>query len=76
MPRSDSRNSLRLNRRQALLSASAGVAALTSAGCNSDAKTVSTAGASCITPRLAVAKTQYGKVRGYVEATDKFFIVK
>ncbi len=49
---------------------------LTSAECNSDAKTVSTAGASCITPRLAVAKTQYGKVRGYVEATDKFFIVK
>ncbi len=67
MPRSDSRNSLRLNRRQALLSASAGVAALTSAGCNSDAKTVSTAGASCSTPRSAVANTQYGKVRGYVE---------
>ena len=67
MPRSDSENSLALNRRQALLSASAGVAALAGAASNSDAKTVNAAGASCSTPRSAVANTQYGKVRGYVE---------
>src|SRR3954453_21176583 len=67
MPKSDSENSLRFNRRQALLSASAGVAALAGGASRSDAKTANTAGASCSTPRSAVAKTQFGKVRGYVE---------
>ena len=55
------------NRRQALLSATAGVAALTGAASSSDVRTANAAGASCSTPRSAVAKTQYGKVRGYVE---------
>jgi len=65
MPNSE--NSLRFNRRRALLSASAGLAALAGTASSSDAKTASAAGASCDTPRSAVAKTQYGKVRGYVE---------
>src|SRR3954447_11172053 len=60
-------NGLGFNRRQALLSATAGVAALTGAASSSDVTTAHAAGASCSTPRLAVAKTQYGKVRGYVE---------
>jgi para-nitrobenzyl esterase len=63
-----------LNRRQALLlSATAGVAALTGASCStSDTQTAAPPApaatpASCSTPRTAVATTQYGKVRGYVE---------
>src|ERR1041385_7325456 len=51
MSKSHSESNLGFNRREALLSATASVAA----------------GASCSTPRSAVAKTQYGKVRGYVE---------
>src|SRR6266496_1792375 len=48
-------------------SATSGVVALTGASSSSEVKAATTAGASCITPRSAVAKTQYGKVRGYVE---------
>src|SRR3954454_21020011 len=59
-------NGLGFNRRQALLSATAGVAALTGAASTSDVTTAHAAGASCTTPRSAVAKTQYGKIRGYV----------
>ena len=67
MSKSDSENSLGLSRRQALLSATAGVAAVAATASSSDVATVKAAGASCSTPRSAVAKTQYGKVRGYVE---------
>ena len=55
-----------LNRR-ALLSATAGMAAATGAATPSEAKAATTAGATCSTPRSAVAKTQYGKVRGYID---------
>jgi para-nitrobenzyl esterase len=55
------------NRRQALLSATSGVVALTGATSSSEVKAATNAAASCSTPRSAVAKTQYGKVRGYVE---------
>src|ERR1039457_4755360 len=67
MSKSDSENSLGFSRRQALLSATAGVAAVAATASSSDVTTVKAAGASCSTPRSAVAKTQYGKARGYVE---------
>src|SRR5512141_2570751 len=67
MSKSNSGTNLGFNRRQALLSATAGVAALTGAASRSDVRTVQAAGASCSTPRSAVAKTQYGKVRGYID---------
>jgi para-nitrobenzyl esterase len=66
------KNSTKLNRRQALLlSATAGAAALAGTACdpggNNNSAATKTAAASCSTPRAAVANTQYGKVRGYVE---------
>jgi para-nitrobenzyl esterase len=72
---SSSEDGAKLNRRQALLlSASAGVAALAGAACSTPESTQTAApaapaapAASCSTPRSAVATTQYGKVRGYVE---------
>jgi para-nitrobenzyl esterase len=69
---SNQENSTKLNRRQALLlSATAGASALVGTACgsggNSNTAESRTATASCSTPRTAVAKTQYGKVRGYVE---------
>ena len=71
MPNSDSEHRNHLTRRQALLlSAAAGVgAALTGTARASDS--IKTAahqepGEGC-TPRSAVAKTQYGKVRGFVD---------
>lgn len=67
MSKSNSESSLGFNRRDALLSATASVAAVAAAASSSDVGTVQAAGASCSTPRSAVAKTQYGKVRGYVE---------
>ena len=67
MSKSNSESSLVFNRREALLSATATVAAVAAAASSSDVTTVQAAGASCSTPRSAVAKTQYGKVRGYVE---------
>jgi para-nitrobenzyl esterase len=70
--KSNWKNGTKLNRRQALLlSATAGAAALTGTACSSGGKSnpaaTKTAAASCSTPRTAVANTQYGKVRGYVE---------
>jgi para-nitrobenzyl esterase len=72
-------NSSKLNRRQALLlSATAGAAALAGTACgsggNSDTAASKAAAASCSTPRTAVADTQYGKVRGYVD--DSVFTFK
>jgi para-nitrobenzyl esterase len=70
--KSNSENSTKLNRRQALLlSATAGVAALAGTSCGSGGSKNMAASqsptASCSTPRSAVAGTQYGKVRGYIE---------
>jgi para-nitrobenzyl esterase len=68
----NSGNCAKFNRRQALLlSATAGAAALAGTACGSGGGTNTAesqaATATCATPRTAVAKTQYGKVRGYVE---------
>src|SRR4051812_16859069 len=67
MSKSNLENGLGFNRREALLSATTGVAAVAALASGSDVRSVQAAGASCSTPRSAVAKTQYGKVRGYVE---------
>lgn len=69
---SNSKSSSKLNRREALLlSATAGAAVLAGASCSSSGNTHTgaskAAAASCSTPRTAIANTQYGKVRGYVE---------
>lgn len=53
------------NRRRALWSATASVAAATAA--TGAAQPAPSAGPTCRTPPTAVAKTQYGKVRGYVD---------
>lgn len=66
MSKSNSEKLSGFNRRRALLSATTGMAALA----GSDAKAAPAAaggGSSCSTPKSAVAKTQYGKVRGYVD---------
>jgi para-nitrobenzyl esterase len=62
---SSSRKGLRFDRRQVMLSAASGIAGLTGSAAAANAATA--AGPSCSTPRSAVAKTQYGKVRGYVD---------
>jgi len=67
MSNSNEESSLGFNRRQVLLSATATVVAVGAAASSSEVGTVQAAGASCSTPRSAVAKTQYGKVRGYVD---------
>ena len=72
MPKSKSENHKTLNRRQALLlPAAAGFEAALAlpAHASDSTKTAAhqTSGV-CTTPRSAVAKTQYGKVRGYVDA--------
>ena len=63
---SNSNNAHGFNRRQAILSATTGVAALSGAP-SSKVNAATAAGASCSTPRSAIAKTQYGKVRGYID---------
>ncbi len=69
MPNSDSVNGNKLSRRQALmLSATAGIgAALTGTARASDSTKTAAhqERGNCSTPRSAVAKTQYGKVRGF-----------
>src|ERR1039458_701940 len=71
MPNSQSLNRNQISRRQALLlSATAGIgAALTGTASASDSiKTaVHQEPGTCSTPRKAVADTQYGKVRGFVD---------
>jgi para-nitrobenzyl esterase len=67
MSNSDLKDSFGFSRRQALVSATVGVAAVAATASSADVSTVKAAGASCSTPRSAVAKTQYGKVRGYIE---------
>lgn len=67
MSKPQSQKPLGFNRRQALLSATAGVAAGAGSASGADLATVQAARASCSTPRSAVARTQYGKVRGYLD---------
>ena len=71
MSKSNSENHTRLNRRQVLLlpaTAGVGAALALSAKASDSTKTAAhQAAGGCSTPRSAVAKTQYGKVRGYVE---------
>jgi para-nitrobenzyl esterase len=72
MSKSNSENNTKLNRRQALLlPATAGLsAALTgpASGADSTKTAVHQYPGGCSTPRSAVAKTQYGKVRGFLDA--------
>lgn len=71
MSNSDYANGNKLTRRQALLlSATAGVGAVltgTARAADSTTTPVNREAGTCSTPRSAVANTQYGKVRGYVE---------
>ena len=70
MPDSPRRNRPALNRRQLLqLSSAIGAGAMLpgSAAASVRGPAATATGATCSTPRTAVAKTQYGKVRGYVE---------
>ena len=71
MPNSDSNNSNKLSRRQALLlPATAGLsaaAAVTAQASDSVKTAVHQGPGNCSTPRSAVANTKYGKVRGYVD---------
>jgi para-nitrobenzyl esterase len=68
MFKSDSDNRDKLNRRQALLLPAAAGLAVAPATAAQTAKTqLQPAGGTVSTPRSAVAKTQYGKVRGYVD---------
>ena len=71
MSKSNSKNHITLNRRQALLlSATAGVGAAWSAPLRALDSTKTAAHqepGNCTTPRSAVANTQYGKVRGYLD---------
>ena len=72
MPKSNSENHKTLNRRQALLlPAAAGIEAALALPAHASDSTKTAAHQApgvCATPRSAVAKTQYGKVRGYVDA--------
>ncbi len=72
MPKSKSEDHQTLNRRQALLlPAAAGIEAALAPPANASDSTKTAAHQApgvCATPRSAVAKTQYGKVRGYVDA--------
>src|SRR5690349_488491 len=75
MPDSQHGNRSTLNRRQLLqLTSAAGAAAILPRSSDAAERGPSTrssgpaaAAATCSTPRTAVAKTQYGKVRGYIE---------
>ncbi len=70
MSQSNSGRKTQLNRREALLLPAAGMGALAIPATAADStKTAAhSAPGGCSTPRSAVAKTQYGKVRGFVEA--------
>jgi para-nitrobenzyl esterase len=69
MPKSNSENRTKLNRRQALLlPATAGMSTALSNASDSTKTAAHQQPGGCSTPRSAVAKTQYGRVRGYVDA--------
>src|SRR5438046_1107472 len=77
MSNSDRENRNKMNRRQALLLSAAGMgAALTGTARASDStKTaVHQVAGNCSTPSSAAAKTQYGKVRGFLD--DDVFTFK
>src|SRR5947209_1801460 len=69
MAKPDSEDRLRMNRRQWFLPTTAGLGAVLASRANAS-DSVKTAAhqdpGDCSTPRSAVAKTQYGKVRGFV----------
>lgn len=65
MSESKSGNRMNVDRRQVLLLPAAGLGAAMATPAKA-AKATSQDSSSCSTPRSAVAKTQYGKVRGYV----------
>jgi len=70
MSNSDSGNRNMLSRRHALLLSAAGVGAMLTGNAhafNSSKTAARQEPGGCSTPRSAIAKTQYGKVRGYVE---------
>ena len=69
MSNSTSGDPLKINRRRALLLPAAGMGALALPAEASDSTKTAAhqAPGGCSTPRSAVAKTQYGKVRGYLE---------
>src|SRR5579872_1788641 len=69
MSKSNSGDRLKINRRRAMLLPAAGMGALALPAEASDSTKTAAhqAPGGCSTPRSAVAKTQYGKVRGYVE---------
>src|SRR5208337_490329 len=67
MSKSNSENR-KFNRRQALLwPATAGMGAALASAADSTKLAAHQAPGNCSTPRTAVAKTQYGKVRGFVD---------
>ena len=70
MAKSNFDNCTKINRRRALLLPAAGMGSLALSAEASDSTKTAThqAPGGCSTPRSAVAKTQYGKVRGYVDA--------
>jgi para-nitrobenzyl esterase len=67
MSNSKSQNNSGWNRRKALLSATMGAGAFAGAAPRASAQPKQKAGATCSTPRSAIAKTQYGNVRGYID---------
>jgi para-nitrobenzyl esterase len=71
MPNSDSENRLKLSRRRALLlSATAGMGAMLTGTARASDSTKTSAkqdSKNCSTPRSAIAKTQSGKVRGFLD---------
>jgi len=68
MSKTDSGNRMKINRRRALL-LPAGIGAAMALPADDDTKRrVRPGPGDCSTPRSAVAKTQYGKVRGYVDS--------
>src|SRR5215472_1826730 len=72
MPKPSSETRTKINRRRALLLPAAGVGAAIAlpalpALAADNKNTPAQSSGSCSTPRTAVAKTQYGKVRGYVD---------
>jgi para-nitrobenzyl esterase len=78
MSNSGSENRNKINRRQALLlSAAAGMGAAfpgVARASDSTKTAVHQVAGSCSTPRSAIAKTQYGKVRGFLD--DDVFTFK
>lgn len=67
MPESQHGTHARMNRRQALTLAAASALAPAAMAADSTKTAAHQAPGGCSTPRTAVARTQYGKVRGYVE---------